>query len=84
MIDAGGDMMLVGAGAQEEGRFPCRQIFARKGAHVALDRQFAGMIGQAGDGAGQPGFDGHVDEQVVDRLGADDGQHFLPVGVGKG
>ena len=84
MIDAGGNMMLVGARPQEEGRFPRRQILARQRGHVPLDRHLAGMVGKARDGAGQPGFGGHVDEQVVDGSGPDGGEHRLPVAVGKG
>ncbi len=33
---------------------------------MPLDREFGGVIGQAMDGAVEPGSLGHVDEQVVD------------------
>ena len=84
MIDAGGDMMPVRARTQEEGRFPRRQILPRKGRHVALDRQFAGMVGQAGDLVRKAGLGRNVHEQVVNGGRPDDGQHVLPVGIGKG
>ena len=84
MIDAGRHMMAICTRAKEEGRFPRRQIPAGKRGHVAFDREFARMIGQPRNGAGQPCFDWHIDEQIVGRGRADGREHILPVGVGKG
>jgi hypothetical protein len=50
---------------------------------VALDRKFGGVVGQAPNRAGQARGFGHVDEQVVDRMGADGGEHGFAVVAGK-
>jgi hypothetical protein len=38
---------------------------------MAFDRKLAGMVRQARDRAVEHGFGGNVDEQIVDRGGAD-------------
>ena len=84
MIDAGRDVMLVCPAAQEERMVRCRHILACQRREMPLDRHFAGVAGQARNGAGQLRFGGDVDEQVFDRSRADRGQHRLPVGLGEG
>ena len=71
MIDAGRNMVAIGAAAEEEGHVAGDHVGARQRAELALDVELAGMIGQPVDLAGEPRRCGHVDEQIVDRAGAD-------------
>ena len=50
---------------------------------LTLDLQFAGVQRQV-EQLGLAGGGGHVDEQLVDRAGADRRQHFGAVGRGQG
>ena len=50
---------------------------------LALDIELAGMIGQAFDLAREARRRGHVDEQIVDRAGTDNAEHFASVSVGE-
>ncbi|KIU01487.1 hypothetical protein QU38_01365, partial [Staphylococcus aureus] len=84
MIDARRHVMAIGAGAEEEGRRPRRQVLRRQPGHVAFDGKFAGMHRQAGDRAVEHRAGGHIGEEVVDRPGADDAEHRLAIGLGKG
>mgnify|MGYP002652711339 CR=1 FL=1 len=71
------------SGLEEERRLARGQVLPCELRHVAFDRQFAGVRGEVRDRAGQAGGLGHVDEQVIDRAGADDGEHLAAVVVGK-
>jgi hypothetical protein len=51
---------------------------------MPLDRQFGPVIGQAGDRTVQPNSFGNIHEEIVDRLRADDAQHFVTVVAGQG
>ena len=82
-IDAGGYMVPVSACTQEEGHIACHQVLRRQLLHMAFDRHFACVHGQAVDGAVEAGHFGHIDEQIVDARSADFCQHILPVGVGE-
>ena len=79
VVDAGGDVMLVRAAAEEEGHFARDHILAREGAEMAFDRHFAGMHRQPMDRPVEPRFLGHVGEQIVDRGGPDRGEHFRAI-----
>ena len=83
MVDARRHMVAVGAGAEEEGPVARRAILPRQRCHMAFDRELARLIRQAGDRAVEPRFGGNVDEQVVDRRGADGGEHRRPVAAGE-
>ena len=76
MIDAGRDVVAIGAAAEEEGHLAGDHVAPGKAAQMPLDRQLAGMVGQAFDLARQPRGLGHVDEQIVDRGGADGAEHL--------
>ncbi len=76
-------MVPVGPAAEEEGHVPGDQIPARKPGEFALHRHLAEMVGQAADLVGQARGLRNVDEQIVDRRGADGVEHFLPIGVGE-
>jgi len=82
MVDAGRDVVAIGAAAQEEGHVARRDVRARQRPQLPLDAKLAGMIRQPRDLAGQPRRFGHVGEQIVDRRRADHPQHVTPVGVG--
>jgi hypothetical protein len=84
MIDAGGDMMLVGAAAEEEGRFACREIHAGQRGHMPLDRDLRRVRGKASDRAVELGDGGHIDEQIVDRGRADRPEHRAAIDIGEG
>ena len=77
MVDARRDMVAIGAAAEEEGHVARDHVAPRQRAKLALDRELAGMIGRPRDRARQPRRLGHVDEQIVDRAGADRAQHLL-------
>ena len=79
MIDARGHMMAVGTGPEEEGHVAGGVVLFRQCLHMRFHRHLAGVHRQALDRAGQARFLRHVDEQIVDRLRADLGQHRLPV-----
>ncbi len=72
--------MPVGAGAEEEGLVARRLVHACELGELALHLLLGLVHRQAFDGAGKARGGGHVDEQVVDRAGADHAQHRLPVG----
>ena len=75
VIDAGRDMVAIGAAADEEGRIAGGDIGRRASAPSWRSTlKFGGMVGQALDRAGEPRRLGHVDEQIVDRGGADRAQ----------
>ena len=50
---------------------------------IELDLHFPLVVRQV-DRVFQPGRGRDVDEQFVDMVHADDGQHLAPVGVGEG
>ena len=84
MIDAGRDVVPVGAAAEEEGHVARDHVLARQRGHVPLDRHFRGVHRQPVDRALEPERLGHVAEQIVDRPRADHAQHLAAIGVGKG
>jgi hypothetical protein len=84
VIDAGGDVMPVGAAAEEERHLPRHHVAAGERPQLPFHREFARMIGQAFDLAGQAGGLGHIDEQVLDALRTDRAKHGLPIGFGQG
>ena len=51
---------------------------------MAFDRHFGGVHRQVADGAVEARGLGNVDEEIIDRRGADDGEHRLAVGLGQG
>ena len=75
MIDARRHMVAIGTRAEEEGPLARCAAAARECAHMALDREFAGVVRQAGDRALEPRLGRDIGEQVVDRRGADGGEH---------
>ena len=83
MVDARRDMVAIGAAAEEEGRFARDQILPRQRAKLPLDRHFRRMHRQV-DRPVEPRRLRHVAEQIVDRLGADRGEHARAVVVAQG
>ena len=81
MVGARGNVVAVGAAAEEEGHVARDHVLARQARHVPLDGHFGSMHRQALDGALQSQVRGHVLEQFVDRAGADHAQHLAAVGV---
>ena len=84
VIDAGGNMMLVRAATEEKRGFTRGEVLLGECGHVAFDRHFGGVHRQVADGAVEAGGLGNVDEEIIDRRGADDGEHRLAVGLGQG
>ncbi len=84
MVDRRRDVVPIGAAAEEEGHVAGDQILPRQGGQLPLHRHLAEMVGQALDLAVEAGGLGHVDEQIVDRGGADGAKHVLPVRLGEG
>jgi hypothetical protein len=80
VIDARRYVVPVRAAAEEEGHFSGNEVLAGHGGELALDRQLRRMIGQPLDGAGEPRRFRHIDEQLLDRGGADCAQHFTAIG----
>jgi len=68
-------MVLVRPCPQEEGVVARRHVLARKVREVAFDGHFTRMVGQARNWTGQPRFGGDINEQIVNRFGADGRQH---------
>ncbi len=83
MIDAGRNVVLVGAAAQEEGHFARRHVLPRQRRHMPLDSQLGRMAWQPLDRLFLQQALGHVAEQLVDRAGTDDLEHLVPVGLGQ-
>ena len=79
MVDAGRDMVAIGPCPQEERHVACGVVLFCQRLHMRFHRHLARVHRQALDRAGQPGFLRHIDEQIVNRLRADLGQHRLPV-----
>ena len=52
-----------------------RHVLARKVGEVAFDGHFACMVRQARNWTGKPRFGGDINEQIVNRFGADGRQH---------
>ena len=72
VIDAGRNMVAIGPCPEEERHRPGTDILAGQRRHVPLHRHFAGMHRQVRDWAGEAGFGGYIDEQVIDRCRAND------------
>ena len=84
VVDGRRHVMAIGPGADEERRRRGRHVLRRIGLEGALDLELALVIGQAGDLGAEPRRGRHVAEQLVDRFGADLGQHLAAVGIGEG
>ena len=82
VIHARWHMMLICACAQEKRAMRRSHILEGKFRKMPLNRHFAGMVGKAGDRSIQLRLCGHINEQIINRLCADDAKHRLPVGWG--
>ncbi len=84
MIDAGRDMMAIGACPQKERRITRSHVPASERGHMAFDRHFAGVVGKTLNLARQAGLGGHIDKKVVNRRGADPVEHRSAIGIRQG
>ena len=83
MVDAGRDMMLVGAGADEERHRRGRHVAVRHARQDALDFELA-LAARQVERRAEKRLGRHIGEEIVDGGGADAGQHLLAVAVGQG
>ena len=82
MVDRGGYMVAIGAGAQEAGHGGATHVLRGHGADGALDLEFA-LIGGQIDRFRQTREFRHVAIEGIDRGHADPGQHGPAIGVGQ-
>ena len=81
VVDARRHMVAIGAAAEEERHLAGDEVLAGQRRQLPLDRQFGRMVGQALDAVLESRGFRHVAEQLVDRAGADHGQHLRSVGI---
>ena len=82
VVDGGGHMMTIGAGAEEGRHVGGTQVPRRHGGERVLHLHLAQVFGQL-DGPIPARLLGNVDEQIVDRADTDGGQHLAAVAVGE-
>ena len=82
MIDARGHMVLIGAGADEEGHARRCDVARRHASEQALDLHLGLAARQIGQ-VRQALVARDVGEESVDRIDADAGEHVAAVGLGQ-
>ncbi len=82
VVDRGGNMMAIGAGAEEERNRPCRDVPRRELGQRTLDREFAHAARQV-ERAVEQRVLRNVAIEIVDTGRADRGKHGAAIVVGE-